>query len=1076
MINSFRLQNVRKTHAIGVAIGRSGSIRNISTHKIHQNALVFGKDRLQPNRVYQRHIKGLSTTRLGNQKSSLRPEEFEHNSFNRSSVNSNSTGFLKMASNNMEEIVEYTKMTAKDAAIPYEKLPEGQFASLFDGKATAEAIRSELKQKIEAVRAKHPSFSPGLAVVQVGTRKDSTQYVKMKRLACEQVGIVFQKFEFDESVSEQEVEQLVHKLNADDSISGIIVQLPLPKHMREENIVNAVCVEKDVDGFHVDNIGNLFKKKGKTLFTSCTPKGCMELLKRYGIEIKGKRAVVVGRSDIVGTPVSGLLTKANATVTIAHSHTKNIAEVVGQADIVVAALGVPEFVKGSWIKEGAVVVDVGINAVDDSTKKSGYRMVGDVEYGEARKRASYITPVPGGVGPMTVAMLLQNTVEGAIRQFNERTKIRFRPTKLNLEVPVPSDSQIAGKVKPKLITGVAHELKIQTDELEQYGKYKAKVSLDILNRIGGHTNGRYVVVAGMTPTPLGEGKSTTSIGLAQGLGAHLNKTAIACVRQPSQGPTFGIKGGAAGGGYSQVIPMDEFNLHLTGDIHAVSAANNLLAAAIDARMFHEASQSDNALFNRLCPVVKGKREFSKSMFSRLERLGINKTQPEDLTEDEIGRFARLDIDPSTITWNRVVDINDRFLRQVNISQTLTNKTVMSRDTQFDISVGSEIMAVLALASDLSDLKARLGRMIVAFSKSGAPVYADDLGITGALTVLMKDAIKPTIMQTLEGTPVFIHAGPFANIAHGNSSVIADRIALKLAGTAPGEPNTAPNVGYVITEAGFGSDIGFEKFMNIKCRQSGLYPDCVVVVATIRALKMHGGGAPVTAGAKLHDDYTCENVELVRNGLANLVRHIENCNKFKIPVVVALNKFSTDSQAEIDLVVKTATEAGAYAAHLSDNWALGGAGALDLCNAVVSACELNKSGENQSQPDINSVIYSDSTPLKEKILALAKSIYRASSVSYSELASQKLDIYEHQLNSGHLPICMAKTQYSFSADPKLKNAPSDFDLFIRDVRISNGAGFVYPLCGDIQTMPGLPTRPCFYDIDIDCETGAITGLF
>lgn len=361
--------------------------------------------------------------------------------------------------------------------------------------------------------------------------------------------------------------------------------------------------------------------------------------------------------------------------------------------------------------------------------------------------------------------------------------------------------------------------------------------------------------------------------------------AFACVRQPSQGPTFGIKGGAAGGGYSQVIPMDEFNLHLTGDIHAVTAANNLLAAAIDARIFHENTQSDKALLNRLCPAKKGVRTFAPVMFKRLEKLGIDKTNPDDLTPEEVTKFARLDIDPETITWQRVMDTNDRFLRKITIGQNPTEKG-MERSTGFDIAVASEVMAVLALATDLKDMRERLGKMVVASSKAGDPVTADDIGIGGALTVLMKDAIKPTLMQTLEGTPVLVHAGPFANIAHGNSSILADKIALKLAGS---DENSEP--GYVVTEAGFGADIGMEKFFNIKCRVSGLVPNAVVLVATVRALKMHGGGPEVVAGKPLSDVYTEENLDILRKGCANLVKHIDNVKKFGVPVVVAINKFT-----------------------------------------------------------------------------------------------------------------------------------------------------------------------------------------
>lgn len=401
---------------------------------------------------------------------------------------------------------------------------------------------------------------------------------------------------------------------------------------------------------------------------------------------------------------------------------------------------------------------------------------------------------------------------------------------------------------------------------------------------------------------------------------------MTCLRQPSQGPTFGIKGGAAGGGYSQVIPMDEFNLHMTGDIHAITAANNLLAAAIDTRIFHESSQSDKALLNRLCPPNKeGKRTFADIMLRRLNKLGISKSIPGDLTPQEIKKLVRLDIDPESITWRRVMDVNDRFLRKITVGQGPEEKG-MTRETGFDIAVASEIMAVLALTTSLSDMRERLGKMVIGNSKAGDPITADDLGVGGALTVLMKDAINPTLMQTLEGTPVLVHAGPFANIAHGNSSIVADKIALKLVG--PG--------GFVVTEAGFGADIGTEKFMNIKCRYSGLTPQCAVIVATIRALKMHGGGPEVVAGKPLDRAYLTENVALVEAGCVNLARHITNTKAYGVNVVVAVNMFSTDSEAEMTAVRNAAMAAGAFDAVVCTHHAHGGKGAVSNFFSIITS--------------------------------------------------------------------------------------------------------------------------------------------
>ncbi|KAJ3677080.1 hypothetical protein LUZ60_002804 [Juncus effusus] len=627
--------------------------------------------------------------------------------------------------------------------------------------------------------------------------------------------------------------------------------------------------------------------------------------------------------------------------------------------------------------------------------------------------------------------------------------------KLEVSSPVPPDIDIANSVQPLPIAQIAESVNLSPEHYDLYGKYKAKVLLSVLDELEESENGYYVVVGGITPTPLGEGKSTTTVGLCQALGAFLDKKVFTCIRQPSQGPTFGIKGGAAGGGYSQVIPMDEFNLHLTGDIHAITAANNLLAAAIDTRIFHENTQSDKALFNRLCPPNKqGKRTFAPVMLRRLAKLNIPKTSPEDLTPDEISKFARLNLDPQSITWRRVMDVNDRFLRKITVGQGPDEKG-MVRETGFDIAVASEIMAVLALTTSLADMRERLGKMVVGNSKEGEPITADDLGLGGALTVLMKDAINPTLMQTLEGTPVLVHAGPFANIAHGNSSIVADKIALKLVGKG----------GFVITEAGFGADIGTEKFMNIKCRYSNLTPQCAVIVATIRALKMHGGGPEVVAGKPLDKAYLNENVELVELGCVNLKRHVESVRAYGVNVVVAINKFATDSEAEMGAVRKAAMEAGAFDAVVCSHHAHGGKGAVDLGIAVQKACE------SQLQP--LKFLYPLEFGIKEKIEAIAKS-YGASGVEYSEEAEKQIEMYTLQGFSS-LPICMAKTQYSFSHVPSQKGAPSGFTIPIRDVRASIGAGFIYPLVGTMSTMPGLPTRPCFFDIDVDVATGKVVGL-
>eukprot|EP00547_Thalassionema_nitzschioides_P000505 CAMPEP_0194207234 /NCGR_PEP_ID=MMETSP0156-20130528/6033_1 /TAXON_ID=33649 /ORGANISM="Thalassionema nitzschioides, Strain L26-B" /LENGTH=659 /DNA_ID=CAMNT_0038933947 /DNA_START=44 /DNA_END=2023 /DNA_ORIENTATION=+ len=644
---------------------------------------------------------------------------------------------------------------------------------------------------------------------------------------------------------------------------------------------------------------------------------------------------------------------------------------------------------------------------------------------------------------------------------------------LQCKTPVPSDIEISQQIVKEVgllpIEDVAKQIGLTPDQIIPWGISKAKVKLDVKNNNNNNSNGNYVVVTGINPTPLGEGKSTTTIGLAQALGAICGQPTVACIRQPSQGPTFGIKGGAAGGGYAQVVPMEEFNLHLTGDIHAVTAANNLLAAALETRLLHEASQSDEALFKRLCPPNK---PMAPGLVRRLEKLGIQgKRMPEELTKEEQSQLVRLDIDPSTITWQRVLDTCDRHLRQVQVGcgpkETYKDKEKNDgsrkqhcRTTGFDITVASEVMAVLALANDLTDLRTKLGNMVVGYSRNRVPITADDLGCGGALTVLMKDALLPTLMQTVERTPVLVHAGPFANIATGNSSVVADQVALSL---------VSEKGGFVVTEAGFGADIGMEKFFNIKCRSSGLIPQAAVIVATIRALKMHGGGPPVVAGRPLAPAYKEENLELLKVGVANLQKHISNARKFGVQVVVAVNRFSTDTEAEIDIVKAASMEAGAYDAVMSNHWAEGGAGAKELGEAVMKACA------SSNKEDFRFLYDVETQSIPEKIEIISKEIYGADGVEFSELALQQIQQYE-EAGFDKLPICMAKTQYSLSCDASAKNVPTGFTITVREIRSCAGAGFLYPICGDIMTIPGLPTRPGFYDVDIDTETGDVIGLF
>lgn len=650
----------------------------------------------------------------------------------------------------------------------------------------------------------------------------------------------------------------------------------------------------------------------------------------------------------------------------------------------------------------------------------------------------------------------KKVVKKAVKKAAPKTANVFQPTKLKLLRPVPSDIDIAQAGKLKTIMQIAAELGIRENELELFGPYKAKIKLEILERLKSKPNGTYVDVTAITPTPLGEGKTTTTVGLSQALGAHLGKKVITAIRQPSMGPTFGIKGGAAGGGYSQIIPMEDFNLHLTGDIHAITASHNLVAAALDARVMHEKDQDDEKLFNALCPAnKKGERKFSPSMLRRLKKLGIKKTNPNDLTPEERTRFARLDIDEKTITWRRVVDINDRMLREVEVGRG-KDEAGHAHMSGYDITVASEIMAVLALTTGIEDMRERFGKMVVATNKQGEAVTVEDLGVAGAVTVLMKDAIKPNLMQTLEGTPATVHAGPFANIAHGQSSIIADKIALKLVGKD----------GFVVTESGFGADIGMEKFFNIKCRYSGLVPQVVVMVATVRALKMHGGGPKVVAGKPLAPEYTDENLDLLKAGLPNLERHIQNALKFGVNVVVAVNSFATDTKAEVEMIREAALKMGAMDAVVSTHWADGGKGAKALAEAVVRAAK---------KPSNFQFLYPLENSIKSKIEDIATKIYRADGVDYTPEAEEQIERYT-RLGFDKLPICMAKTHLSFSTDATKKGAPTGFRITVREVRASVGAGFLYPILGDMRTMPGLPTRPSFYDVDLDMETGKVLGLF
>lgn len=550
---------------------------------------------------------------------------------------------------------------------------------------------------------------------------------------------------------------------------------------------------------------------------------------------------------------------------------------------------------------------------------------------------------------------------------------------------------------PRPIQEIAENLGLQRDEFIAYGRTKAKISLEILERLEHRPRGRYVLVTAMNPTPLGEGKTTTSIGLAMGL-CRLGHRAVVTLRQPSLGPVFGIKGGGTGGGRAQLMPMEEINLHLTGDAHAVAAGHNLLAASIDNHLHHG---------------------------------------------NELG------IDPGRITWPRAMSVSDRALRQVSLDD---GAVTGPRRTQFVITEASEVMAILALASSPADLRQRLGRIVVGFTRQDKPVTAEDLSFAGAMAALLKEALLPNLVQTLEGTPAVVHTGSFGNIAHGNCSVLADAIAFRCAD-------------YVVTEAGFGSELGAEKFFNIKCRVSGCRPQAAVVVATLRALKLHGGGGMMKVGARLPVGLTGPNREALTRGLANLVQHIENVRAYGVPAVVALNAFPDDLKEELDFVCQWVREAGAAGAAVSTHWADGGRGAEELAHAVIEAT---------GQRSDCTLLYEDALPIKQKIERVAQRMYGAAGVSYEDQAEEQIALVS-RLGFSHFPVCMAKTPLSLSHDPTFKGRPTGFILPIKELRILAGAGFLTAVCSGIQLMPGLPKRSAGERIDVDTETGEIVGL-
>ncbi|KAB0379594.1 hypothetical protein FD755_007378 [Muntiacus reevesi] len=786
------------------------------------------------------------------------------------------------------------------------------------------------KEVLSLLQEKTPTFKPVLAIIQAG---DDNLMQEVNQNLAEEAGLNITHICLPAESGEDEIIDEILKINEDTRVHGLALQIAETSFSNK--ILNALKPEKDVDGLTDVNLGKLVRGDAHECFISPVARAVIELLEKSGVSLDGKKILVIGAHGSLEATLQCLFQRKGSMTMSSQWKTPQL-------------------------QGKAACVSPGVHG---------------------------ISPIAEDVSLLAAALRIQNMVSSGRRWLREQQHRRWRLHCLKLQPlsPVPSDIEISRAQTPKAVEILAKEIGLLADEIEIYGKSKAKVRLSLLERLKDQADGKYVLVAGITPTPLGEGKSTVTIGLVQALTAHLNVNSFACLRQPSQGPTFGVKGGAAGGGYAQVIPMEEFNLHLTGDIHAITAANNLLAAAIDARILHENTQTDKALYNRLVPSVNGVREFSKIQLARLKKLGINKTDPSALTEEEMRKFARLDIDPSTITWQRVVDTNDRFLRKITVGQANTEKGC-SRQAQFDIAVASEIMAVLALTDSLSDMKERLGRMVVASDRNGQPVTADDL---------------------------------------------------------------------VLTEAGFGADIGMEKFFNIKCRASGLVPSVVVLVATVRALKMHGGGPSVTAGVPLKKEYTEENLQLVADGCCNLEKQIQIAQLFGVPVVVALNVFKTDTRAEIDLVCELAKRAGAFNAVPCYHWSIGGKGSVDLAWAVREAA----SKESRFQ-----FLYDVQLPIVEKIRTIAQCVYGAKDIELSPEAQSKIDRYTEQ-GFGNLPICMAKTHLSLSHQPDKKGVPKGFILPISDVRASIGAGFIYPLVGTHTSLfcpslsPGVCSNSC-----------------
>ncbi|XP_060772283.1 C-1-tetrahydrofolate synthase, cytoplasmic isoform X2 [Neoarius graeffei] len=842
-------------------------------------------------------------------------------------------------------------------------------------------VTERLKKDVAEMNSQLPGFRPGLVVLQVGDRDDSNLYISMKLKAAARIGINANHIRLPKTATEDEVLQSVKMFNEDPDVHGLIVQLPLDSinPINTEKVTNAVDPDKDVDGLCSVNAGKLARGDLKNCFLPCTPNGCMELLKHTGVSVSGKKAVVIGRSKIVGAPMHDLLMWNHATVTCCHSKTADLPAEVKKADILVVGTGKAEMLKGDWIKEGAVVIDVGINYITDNSRPSGMRVVGDVHYPSAKEQAGYITPVPGGVGPMTVAMLMENTVKSAKKYLETFRPGKWNMTSTNLKPQNPQASDVHNSQcsARKPIHQLAKEVGLFSKETEPFGRSRMSVSLDVLKRLGKQPDGKYVAVTGITSIPLTEGRRTVTLGLAQALCGHLKVNAFACVTQPSLRHCFGVRGAAVGGGCSQ-ISMEEAGFQSLGDSEAVSASSGLITDTITAYCHYQAKLSDQALFDLLVPVQDDHRAFSSSQLKRLQRLGVEKSNPSSLTQDEIRRLVRLDINP---------------------------------DVRMDrASLDSEIMAVVSLSRSVEDLQDRVARMVVASSTSGELITTEDLGVSGVVSQLLKESLKPCLMQTLEGTPVFLHSSPLANVPWGSPSIMADKMALKLVGPQ----------GFVVSETPH-----CENFFSITCRSSGLCPHVLVFVTSVHALKMCGGGSQISGGFPVPEQSSKQNLELLEKGCFHLKRQLEMSRVYGIPVVVAVNTFSGDAEAEVEMVCNQARRFGAVEAVQCSSWSEGGAGALELARSVQRAAEIQSTLHFP---------YELQMPVIDKVRKAVQQMFGAEDVELSAKATAKLRLYNKE-RFEHYPVCISASPTCLSNDADLKVVP------ISDIQAYTGAGFL-----------------------------------